>query len=252
LSAPPVRHTVLGAPVDAVTMGEALAYVEARASSPACPAEYVLALNPEKVFALEKDPGLLEFFKGAGLLLPDGIGVVLAMRFLYGAKAGRVPGADLMQAACDLAARRGFGIFLYGATEEVNAGAAAELARRYPGLRVAGRANGYLSPEEREGLVHRINGSGAEILFVALGSPAQERWMRENLPKLEVRVCQGIGGTLDTIVGTVKRAPKIFQRLGLEWFYRLLSQPSRAWRQRVLPVFAIRVLAAKGSRMFGP
>jgi len=136
-------------------------------------------------------------------------------------------------------------VFLYGAKEEVNAGSAVELARRCPGLRIAGRANGYLRLDEMPALLERINASGADILFVALGSPAQERWMAEHLPQLNVKVCQGIGGTLDTIVGAVKRAPLLFQRFGLEWLYRLLCQPSRAWRQRVLPLFAMQVVWAK-------
>lgn len=106
-------------------------------------------------------------------------------------------------------------------------------------------ANGYLKKEEMPGLVAQINASGGKILFVALGSPKQEQWIQKWLPQLNVGICQGIGGTLDTIVGTVKRAPAFFCRFGLEWFYRLITNPKRIRRQIVLPVFAWLVIKEK-------
>ena len=113
------------------------------------------------------------------------------------------------------------------------------LAERFPGLKIAGRANGYVKDEEMPGLIEKINESGAAVLFVALGSPKQEKWFAKYKDKLpHVRVVQGIGGTLDTIGGTVKRAPEFWCRHNLEWLYRLLSEPKRIARQRVLPVFA--------------
>jgi N-acetylglucosaminyldiphosphoundecaprenol N-acetyl-beta-D-mannosaminyltransferase len=204
--------------------------------------QYILAINPEKVMVLLKDEALCGAFAAAALLIPDGIGVVWAMRRLHGLEAVRVPGSELMPKLCELAARKGHGIFLFGSKEEVNRGAAEILGKRYPGLQIVGRANGYLKEEEMPGLVERINSSGAKILFVALGSPKQEQWIQKWLPRLNVAVCQGIGGTLDTIVGTVKRAPPIFCQFGLEWFYRLITDPRRAKRQAVLPIFACKVL----------
>ena len=157
----------------------------------------------------------------------------------------RVPGSELMPKLCELAARKGYGVFLFGSKEEVNQESAEKLVQRYPGLRIAGRANGYLKEEEMPKLVGRINASGAKILFVALGSPKQEQWIQKWLPQLDVGICQGIGGTLDTIVGTVKRAPPLFCRFGLEWFYRLITNPKRIRRQMVLPVFAWMVIKEK-------
>jgi len=243
----PRRCEVLGIPVDCVTMEGALGYTE-RLIECGEKRQYILAINPEKVMILLKDEGLRKTFADAALLIPDGIGVVWAMRRLHGFAAVRVPGSELMPNLCALAARKGYGIFLFGSKEEVNRGAAERLAQRYPGLKIAGRANGYLKEEEMPGLVERINASGAKILFVALGSPKQEQWIQRWLPELNVAICQGIGGTLDTIVGTVKRAPPIFCRLGLEWFYRLITDPSRARRQAVLPVFAWKVIKNKGLR----
>lgn len=192
----------------------------------------VLAVNPEKVYVLRQDAFLKDFFDQAALLIPDGIGIVKALKILFGVSVTRVPGADLMQNICAAAPEKGYRIFIYGASEEVNSAACDILRRRYPGISIVGRANGFVKPEAMPDLIAKINQSEANILFVAMGSPRQERWMSENFGKLiTVRVCQGIGGTLDTIVGTVKRAPLFWQRLGLEWFYRLLCQPSRFKRQ---------------------
>jgi N-acetylglucosaminyldiphosphoundecaprenol N-acetyl-beta-D-mannosaminyltransferase len=238
------RRQILGMPVDAIDMDRAMVLVD-RSLADGGRRLTVLAMNPEKVFALEKDPVLRKVFHEAYLVLPDGIGVVAALRFLHGTPVGRVPGADLMQRLCGLAALRGYRVFLFGASEEVNAGAAAELIRRNPGLLVVGRQNGYLPDNEMEAFAARINEAQPDLLFVALGSPRQELWMQRWLPELDVGICQGIGGTLDTIVGTVKRAPLLFQKTGLEWFYRLASQPSRAKRQIRLPIFALRVVAAR-------
>lgn len=243
---PVERLRIFDVPVDAVTMDTALAEVD-RIVKGEERGGYILAVNPEKVDVLEHDPFLNEMFEGASLLLPDGIGVVMAVRLLYGRAIGRVPGADLMQNLCRVAPQKGYKIFIYGAKEEVNAGACAILQERHPGIRIVGRANGYVSESEMPQLVEAINASEADILFIALGSPRQERWIQQYLPNLNVKVCQGIGGTLDTITGNVKRAPIIFQRLNLEWFYRLFKEPKRWRRQMVLPKFAWMVVKQRFS-----
>jgi N-acetylglucosaminyldiphosphoundecaprenol N-acetyl-beta-D-mannosaminyltransferase len=236
-----VRTEVLGIPVDRVTMEGAVAFA-ARSIDSGEKGKYILAVNPEKVITLLNDEALRKTFTGAALLIPDGIGVVWAMRRLDGTNAQRVPGSELMPKLCELAKRRGYRVFLFGSKEEVNREAAELLVERYPGLKIAGRQNGYLEDHEMPALVNRINASGADILFVALGSPKQEQWITKWVPHLRVGICQGIGGTLDTIVGTVKRAPPIFCKLGLEWFYRLVTDPRRARRQVALPLFAAKVI----------
>jgi N-acetylglucosaminyldiphosphoundecaprenol N-acetyl-beta-D-mannosaminyltransferase len=235
------RVEVLGVPVDVVTMPGALAFIEAWIGRGARGLT-ILAVNPEKVLALARDERLLGLFRHAGLLIPDGIGVVLAMRLLHGVRASRVAGADLMPELCRLAAARGWGVFVYGAEEAVNRGACETLRRRFPTLDIRGRSHGYVPDSQMEALVDAINASRPDILFVALGSPRQERWLEAYLPRLDVAVCQGIGGTLDTIVGRVVRAPRVFRESGLEWLYRLLREPTRIRRQAALPRFAWRVL----------
>lgn len=232
------RLPILNIWIDTLTMDTALARV-AEFVRKGGRVHTVFAANPEKNFSVPKDPMLYSLFREADLLLPDGIGMVLAARLLHRAKLERVPGCEFMERCCAFAAQNGYPIFLYGAKEEVNAKAASELVRKYPGLVIAGRQDGYL-PEERMGeLVERINASGARFLFLALGSPRQEKWVAKYGRQLTtVSVCQGIGGTLDVIAGTVQRAPQAWCRLGLEWLYRLLAEPKRIGRQKALPVFA--------------
>jgi N-acetylglucosaminyldiphosphoundecaprenol N-acetyl-beta-D-mannosaminyltransferase len=242
---PDGRLDILDVWVDPVNMQQALARVEEFVEDGERP-HAIFAVNPEKNFSVPKNPTLYETFRNADLLIPDGIGVVLAARILYGAKLGRVPGVELMAAICALAARKKYKVFIYGAREEVNSGAATELVKRYPGLKIVGRANGYVKEEDMPALVERINASAAEILFVALGSPRQEAWYARHKDSLgTIRVCQGIGGTLDTIVGTVRRAPAFWCRWIAEWLYRLLSEPQRITRQKVLPLFAVKVFSEK-------
>jgi N-acetylglucosaminyldiphosphoundecaprenol N-acetyl-beta-D-mannosaminyltransferase len=125
------------------------------------------------------------------------------------------------------------------------------LRRRYPGLEIAGRSNGYVKEEHMPDLIDQINKSKAEILFLALGSPKQEIWFARNRHSLEnVKICQGIGGSLDTIAGNVKRAPAIWRKCSAEWLYRLIKEPKRIKRQRVLPLFVLMVLSRKVSSGF--
>lgn len=246
-SVQPVRRVeVLGIPVDAVHMETAVQIADEAVRGGEQPCR-ILAVNPEKVIALGKGALPMDRFSSCELLIPDGIGVVWAARVLHGAEISRVAGADLMQELCALAARQGYSIYLLGATEAVNAESARILTERYPGLTVAGRHNGFFDGPAEE-IIRNINESGANILFVALGSPKQERWIFENSSRLSVRVIQGVGGTLDTITGHVKRAPLAFQRMHLEWFYRLVRDPRRIRRQLALPLFAWKVIAARLKR----
>ena len=211
----------------------------------------IFASNPEKSFSVPKDPELLSVFKDADILLPDGIGMVLAARILHGSRFPRIPGSEFIFDICDIANQKGYGIFVYGAAEEVNSASVAIIQTRYPNLKVAGRANGFVAEADMPALVERINESKADILFLALGSPKQEKWFAKHKDSLKyVRICQGIGGTLDTIGGTVKRAPAAWCNLGLEWLYRLLSEPSRIKRQKILPIFALKVMMARIRRSF--
>lgn len=239
------RLKILNIWVDPLTKEDALVHVKQFLTKGTRP-HIVYASNPEKNFSVPADQELYEAYRNADILLPDGIGMVWAARIIHGKRFSRVPGSEFIFDICKLAAQEGQGIFLYGAGEDVNEGAARILAERYPGLQIAGRANGYIKDDEMDDLVRRINQSGASVLFIALGSPKQEKWVASYKDSLtHVRVCQCVGGTLDTITGKVKRAPEIWCRYNVEWLYRLLSEPKRIKRQKYLPLFLILVLRQK-------
>jgi N-acetylglucosaminyldiphosphoundecaprenol N-acetyl-beta-D-mannosaminyltransferase len=240
----PKRVSVLGVPVDCVDMVRTLAAVDEMVAG-GLP-RTILAVNPEKVMKAQTDPVLRRALDDAGLLIPDGIGVVFAVRMLWGEHIRRVPGAELMPEICALAAKRGYKVFLFGASREVNEQAVALLQHMYPSIPIVGHHDGYVDSAGMPRIIDEINVSGAQILFVALGSPRQELWMEQWLPRLQhIRVCQGVGGTFDVIAGRVRRAPAVFRHMHLEWFYRLVSEPKRALRQLVLPQFAYQVFREK-------
>jgi N-acetylglucosaminyldiphosphoundecaprenol N-acetyl-beta-D-mannosaminyltransferase len=233
------RLDILGVSVDEVDMERAVDSV--RDMLKGGPANLILAVNPEKVIAAQRDPELRRALSAASLLIPDGIGVVLAARLLGLGRMKRVPGSELMPEICKLAAAERHSVFLYGAKPRVVDRTRALLIQHYPGLRIVGARDGYVPDSGMDELIDDINSSGADILFVALGSPRQEFWMDRFRSRLRVKVCQGVGGTFDAICGEANRAPALFRRLNLEWFYRLVTQPRRARRQAALPVFAAQV-----------
>lgn len=239
----PRRVRILGVPVDCLTRQSAIEAATILLERGATGT--VVAVNPEKVMKARRDAELRRFLAESALLLPDGIGVVWAARFLYGVRLERVPGADFMPVLCELAERDGYRVFLFGGRPETVELASRELKRRFPRLNLAGYQDGYLDAVRVHELVDLIAQLKVDILFVALGSPKQEEWMRQHLRDTGVKLCQGVGGTFDVLAGRVKRAPGFWVKLNLEWAYRLISEPSRIKRQIALPVFAWKVLMQK-------
>ncbi|KGX93911.1 acetylmannosaminyltransferase [Pontibacillus halophilus JSM 076056 = DSM 19796] len=201
---------------------------------------FIVAINPEKILKAQEDPNLMNLLNEATYQIPDGVGAVLASRLKGGKIKERVTGIDMFLALCEQAEIEGNSIFLYGAKPGVADMASENLVKRFPSLKISGVLDGYEKDQDR--IVRTINEAKPDILFVALGSPAQEYWIVENMKNLDVNVFQGVGGSFDVISGRVKRAPKLFRKLGLEWFYRLIREPWRIKRQMKLPLFLLKVL----------
>lgn len=203
----------------------------------------IIAVNPEKVITASKDSTLKRLINGSTYQIPDGVGVLIASRIKGGNIRSRVTGVDMMDRLLKFAAEEGKKVFMYGAKEEIVLQAKENIEKKYPLIQISGYSNGYTNDEDV--LVKKINDSNADILFVALGSPRQELWIHENLDRLEVKVFQGVGGSFDVFAGHVKRAPLFFRKLGLEWFYRLITDPKRIKRQMSLPRFLIKIFIEK-------
>lgn len=200
---------------------------------------YVVTPNPEIVEVCRENPAAREAVNGAALVLPDGIGVIRGAAMLGTPLKERVPGIEFAAGLLEKMAGEGMSLYLLGARPGVAETAAERLKERYPGLRVAGVHDGYF--QEDGPIVADIRQSGADAVFVCLGAPKQELWMAKNGPATGARLLCGLGGSLDVFAGTVKRAPKFWCDHGLEWFYRLCSDPRRLGRMMKLPLFLIHV-----------
>ena len=198
----------------------------------------VITFGSEMAMLARRDAAYRDAVNAADLVVPDTVGVVIAARMLGQPMRERVAGIELLENVCGACARDGTSIFLLGGAVGVAEQAAAALVQRHPGLKVVGTHDGYFSEVDDAKIVERIKASGAQLVFVALGFPKQELWVRAHAGELGPVVCIGIGGSLDVISGMLPRAPAAMRRLGLEWLYRLVKEPKRLRRQLALPQFA--------------
>jgi N-acetylglucosaminyldiphosphoundecaprenol N-acetyl-beta-D-mannosaminyltransferase len=188
-------------------------------------------VNAAKVVNMHRDPALREDVLASDLILADGIAVVWASRVLGCPLPERVTGIDLMSGMLERANRTGYRFFLLGASEAVSLKVAERIAELYPGAVVAGRRNGYFTEQEDPEVAESIARSKADILLVAITSPKKEKFMARWGATMGVPVCHGVGGSFDVMAGKVERAPESWQRLGLEWLYRLKQEPGRLWQR---------------------
>jgi N-acetylglucosaminyldiphosphoundecaprenol N-acetyl-beta-D-mannosaminyltransferase len=207
---------------------------------------YIVTANPEMVIAAGNDPELAEVISEADLVVPDGIGLVWASKMLDFPLPARIAGIDLAAELLKRVESSGLKVYFLGAKPGVAQKAAERLRMTMTRLEVAGCHHGYFSLEEEEKIIEEINRIRPHLLLVALGLSKQEKWMaRAKKQGLNVGLMIGVGGSLDVFAGCSKRAPIIWRKIGLEWLYRLLRQPSRLRRYKALPAFAFKVLAEK-------
>ena len=208
---------------------------------------HIITANPEIIMMSRQNATVRDLLHGADLVTPDGIGAVWASKYYGQQIAGRVTGAELSGALIDYCAKAGLRVYLLGAHPESNRLAQENLRQKYPNLQIAGR-DGYFGADDEARIVEEVRAFEPHLLLVGLGMPRQELFIQQYKGKIGARVNIGIGGCIDIFAGTVKRAPKLFRDLHLEWFYRLASQPSRWRRQLVLPQFVLTVLADKNRK----
>ena len=238
-----LKTDILGVRFDNVTLEEAVAAGAALARGPGW--GYVVTPNPEFVLEARKDPEFRAALAGAALTVADGIGVTYAAKLLGTPLKGRVPGIDFAAGLMKEMAKEGLRLYLLGAKPGVAELAAAELEKAYPGLTVCGVRDGYFKEEESPVVAASIREAGADVVFVCLGAPKQEKWMEAYGQATGAHLLAGLGGSLDVFAGTVERAPAAWQRLGLEWLYRLVKEPWRWKRMIKLPLILWYALLAR-------
>ena len=239
--------TILDVPVVPYTMDEAV--TKLTQDTLQNKRNFVVTANAEIIMIAQDDKEYKTLLsETADLVLPDGAGTVWAGNYLGYSIPERVAGYDLYLRLLEEAATKKLPVYFFGGKPGIAELAAAEGKRRWPGLNVAGCRNGYFSAEEEPEIIKGINHSGAAMLFAALGAPKQEKWLAKYREELNPCLLMGIGGSFDVLAGKVRRAPKWMQDARLEWFYRLVKQPSRFGRMLALPKFVIAVRSEKGKK----
>ncbi len=244
-----MRNTVdiLGVAIDNVTMSQALEKLKAFLEDDK--ANTVYTPNAEIMMDAKKDPSLKAILNSGSLVVADGAGVVLSSKILGVSLPEKVSGIDLVRNFFSMDSKRKTRYFLFGSKPGTAEAAGENIKKLYTGVEIAGCRNGFFTEKEEASIIAQINSSGADILLVALGAPKQERWIHKNKARLNVKVCIGVGGSLDVFAGKVKLAPEFFRQHGLEWLYRLYKEPWRYKRMLKLPKFMLASLVhrLKGS-----
>ncbi len=235
---------VLGIPINAMTMSRALDAIDE--AIVLRKSVQIGVVNAAKIVNMRRDPALRQDVLSSDLIFADGMSVVWASRILGRRLPERVAGIDLMMGMLVRGDKKGYRIFFLGATDDVLGAVVDRVGREYPGVQVAGRQNGYFKESEEEGIARRIRESRADILLVAITSPKKEKFLARWSETINVPVSHGVGGSFDVYAGKVERAPESWQKLGLEWLYRLKQEPGRLWKRYLVTntLFAGMVLRA--------
>ena len=231
-----MKTYILNTPIENITLKNATKKLIGFLSKPKN--HIVITPNPEIVIRAQKDKELLHIIKQADLVVPDGIGLVLAS-YITGPKLPqRVAGIDLIHSFF-CTAPKNTTVYLLGAKEGVAQKAKKNIEKKYKNIKVVGYHNGYFNDDKP--IVQEITAKKPNVLLVGLGAPRQEKWLYKN-KNLPTKISIGIGGAIDVMAGTVKRAPKPFIALNLEWLYRLITDPKRILRMGALPLFVVKVV----------
>lgn len=234
--------SIMGIPFPKLTMDQSVHLLSEVVEEKRTGLFHVITGNPEIVMSCQKDTQLRAIVDEAGLVTADGIGIVIVSKVRGGHLPERVTGCDLLYKLLEAGNQRQWSFYLLGADEATSQRAVEVIHQNYPGAIIRGRHHGFFNPDEELDIVEEISAAAPDFLIVALGAPYAERWIHKYKDHLNAKIAIGVGGSLDIIAGRVKRAPEAWQRLHMEWLYRLIQQPSRWRRQLLLPRFALKAI----------
>jgi len=231
--------TILGVPFDTGTMKEAVdKAIEMMNES----GQHIICTpNPEIVMEAQNDAELMGILRAADMVTPDGVGILWASKYSEEKINERVSGYDLVINIFDRIKDTNFTVYLFGGAPGIAKKAAEMMSKKYEGLKIVGVHDGYFDSREENNIIADIKKHQPSLLLVGLGSPKQEKWIYNNLRLTGAKLAIGIGGSFDVMSGNLKRAPELVCKLGIEWLYRLIKQPTRFKRMLRLPKFVLKV-----------
>ena len=236
---------ILGVKVNNVNLEEAFLRTKELIETSNKNCKMIFAPNTEFIMCAQKDKEFFEILNKSDLSTPDSVGVELAAKRLNKPLKQRIQGQKYFRKIVEEGEKLGWSFYILGGKGDTAKVATENLKKIYPKLNVVGLHEGFFEEDNEDVVIEEINKLKPNVLIVAMGAPKQEKWIYENKDKLKVDVACGQGGTLDYEAGNIKRAPEFFQKIGMEWFWRLLKQPTRIVRMMVLPVYLMKVLFTK-------
>lgn len=236
---------ILGVPIDAITVEQAgtITMELIQKSNQSC--KLIIAPNTEIIMYAQKDREYANILKQAELATPDSVGVMLGAKWQNKQFPERIPGQAYFRKIIELSDKFGISIYLFGGEPGIPEKTKQNLLKEYPNANIVGLHHGFVNEEEEKKVIEEINQLQPNVLFVALGAPKQEKWIYKHKNELKVDVSAGQGGTYDYEAGKIKRAPKLVQKIGIEWLWRLVLQPSRIVRMLALPKYVLILLFKK-------
>ncbi|NOS99356.1 MAG: WecB/TagA/CpsF family glycosyltransferase [Phycisphaerales bacterium] len=223
------RKPLFGVPIDGLTLAQVLDLIDETIRARG--RLLIGVVNVAKLVNMRRDALLRDSVLSSDVVLADGVPVVWAMRLLRRRVPERIAGVDLMTAMLERGNTKGHRVYCLGATDEISRITVERFGEQYPGVRIVGRRDGYFKKEDEPQVAAEIKAAGADILFVAMSPPKKEQFLARWFEEMGVPVCHGVGGAFDVMAGKVKRAPELWQRVGMEWFYRVLQEPRRMWKR---------------------
>jgi N-acetylglucosaminyldiphosphoundecaprenol N-acetyl-beta-D-mannosaminyltransferase len=249
-----LQDDILGYTVKAGTVDDCVAEIAATLDAGERACRWMACLNPHSYAVARNDSVFRKALQGADWLVPDGVGILIAGRILARPLTERITGFDIFQGVLRATDHSGGSVFFLGSTEQTLSLIAEKIVKEYPNIRLAGTYSPPFKPEydseELDEMIEVIARSGADVLWVGMTAPKQEKWIAANRDRLQVHFAGAIGAVFDFYVGNVKRSHPVYQKLGLEWLPRLLQQPRRLWRRMLIsaPIFLWDVLRARFKR----
>lgn len=239
------KVNILGVSFSDNTIAEIISYLQTILNNEKSLPFHIITANPEIVMQINRDKELKKIEESSGMVVADGIGVVWGSKILGRSIKNRIMGIDLLTELFSLCEEKNHSVYLLGASEETNQSLYKQIKIEFPNLDIAGRRNGFFDVNKDDEIVKEIREASVDFLVMAMGSPRAHKWFNKNRNKLNIKMTIDVGGGFDALTGIVKRAPKIVQKMNIEWLYRRVQDSSRKERQKDLYRFAFEIFKEK-------